>query len=96
VVEMAVEQRKEKRTAAHGVSHGELYHPGTGQYVDVTGVHDISTYGICLHVGTCLEAGEKVRLGYKFGRTRIQSYGFVAWCAPTQKAPGLFMMGISL
>ena len=85
VLPMAVGQRKEKRLAAPGVSKGELYPPappGSERYVDVACVRDISTHGICLYVGSPLERGEKVRLGYTFGRIHIHSCGFVAWCAP--------------
>jgi len=92
---MAIEQRKEERHAAYGVSTRELFHPGSGQYLKVQGVRDISALGICLHVDDHLDRGEKVRLGFKYGRVHAYSYGFVAWCSPSDEVSGSFMMGVS-
>ncbi|MES0372270.1 MAG: PilZ domain-containing protein [Mariprofundaceae bacterium] len=98
---MAIEQRSEERHVARDMSNGELYHPGSGLYLKVEQVRDVSSRGIGLKVDSFLDQGEKIRLGFKRGRTHVQMYGYVAWCAPVEEASpddavALFMMGIAL
>ncbi len=96
---MFVEQRREERLLARGISKGELFHPGSGQYLEVDRVHDISPLGVSLKVGAFLERGEKIRLGFKRGRAHLQMFGLVAWCMPIDTGSGepeSFMMGIGL
>lgn len=99
---MAIEQRNEERHVARDMSKGELYHPGSGLYLKVEKVCDVSSSGISLMVNTFLHQGEEVRLGFKRGRVHIQMYGHVAWCASAEEMfsddeeSGLFMMGIAL
>lgn len=99
---MAVEQRKDERFAARELSKGELYHPNSGHYLKVKNVRDVSIDGIGLIVDAFLEQGEKIRLGFKYGRSHIQMYGFVVWCAPDVdglaegESPASFMLGVSL
>ena len=94
-----VELRKEQRLVSRGVSKGELYHPGSGQYLTVEKVRDISSKGVGLKVGSFLEQGEKVRLGFKRGRAHVHMDGYVAWCAPIEtddQELASFMLGITL
>ncbi|NWF36058.1 PilZ domain-containing protein [Mariprofundus sp. KV] len=98
---VSVEQRKDERFAARELSKGELYHPNSGQYLRVKSVRDVSIDGIGLMVDAFLEQGEKIRLGFKYGRSHIQMYGRVIWCspAPSELSEGdstLFMLGVSL
>lgn len=101
VVVVAIEQRNEERHVARDMSKGELYHPGSGLYLKVEEVRDVSSKGIGLKVDSFLDQGEKIRLGFKRGRTHIQMYGHVVWCTPVEgvspdDAVALFMMGIAL
>ncbi len=102
VVVVAIEQRNEERHVARDMSKGELYHPGSGLYLKVESVRDVSSKGIGLKVDSFLDNGEKIRLGFKRGRTHVQMYGHVAWCVPAEEllsddeGLGLFMMGITL
>lgn len=96
---MFVEQRREERLIARGISKGELFHPGSGKYLEVDRVHDISSMGMRLKVNCSLERGEKVRLGFKRGRSHLQMFGLVAWCALVDAESDeleSFMMGIGL
>lgn len=99
---MVMEQRREERLAARDMSKGELYHPGSGQYLKVDGICDISSTGIGLKVNAYLPQGEKVRLGVKYRRAHVHLYGQVVWCAPLSHGSAeveesdLFMMGITL
>lgn len=98
---MSAEQRKGERFPARELSKGELYHPNSGQYLSVKSVRDVSIDGMGLMVDTFLEQGEKIRLGFKYGRSHIQMYGRVVWCTPAggeraEDNPALFMLGVSL
>ncbi|NWF36060.1 PilZ domain-containing protein [Mariprofundus sp. KV] len=100
---MGVEQRKEERSSAPELSKGELFHPGSGQYLHVESVRDLSFTGIGLKVEAPLDEGEEIQLGFKhFGRAGFQIYGRVVWCSPvTDEVSGdqstvSFMMGISI
>jgi hypothetical protein len=98
---VSAEQRKDERFAARELSKGELYHPNSGQYLRVKSVRDVSIDGIGLMVDAFLEQGEKIRLGFKYGRSHIQMYGRVIWCAPaaselSEDEASLFMLGVRL
>ncbi|NWF38086.1 PilZ domain-containing protein [Mariprofundus sp. NF] len=100
---MGVEQRKEERSSAPELSKGELFHPGSGQYLHVESVRDVSFTGIGLRVCSPLDEGEEIQLGFKyFGRAGFQIYGRVVWCSPVSEeaagdqSSGAFMMGISM
>ena len=98
---MNVEQRREDRLLARGVSKGELFHPGSNQYIEVDRVHDISSMGVRLKVNASLTRGEKIRLGFQRGGAHLQLFGLVAWCMPIDidtdnGEPESFMMGIGL
>lgn len=94
--------RKEARVVARDLSKGELYHPNSGQYLKVKSVRDVSIDGIGLMVDSFLDQGEKIRLGFKYGRGHIEMYGYVVWCSPAESSPEedssteTFMMGVSL
>jgi len=99
---VSIEQRREERLEARDMSTGELFHPGSGMYLKVESVRDVSSKGIGLKVSGSLQQGEKIRLGFKRGRAHIQMYGHVVWCAsveavsPDDDLLGPFMMGITL
>ena len=99
---MTIEQRKENRLIARELSQGELYHPGSGLYLTVESVRNVSLNGIGLKVNASLDQGARVRLGFKYGRTHMQMYGHVVWCVPVEdessgdRESSSFIMGITL
>jgi len=94
---MNVEQRREDRLIARGISKGELFHPNSGAYMIVDKFRDISSMGAGVQVSQFLNRGEKIRFAFKRGRVPLTLFGFVVWCVPVDAEsdePASYRMGI--
>jgi len=97
---MEIDQRRDERSFAPGLSNGELCILGTDQCFGVEGVRDISGEGIGLNVNGLFPRGALVHLKLNFfGKPQFHLLGNVAWCAPASgewsdvQKPASFIMG---